>query len=621
MVIVFVIDNYISKTDGTNISAQRLREELIRMGHTVRVLTIGPAEDGAAGGEPAGREHGIYGLQERYIPLVSWVAKKSNMRFAKFNRKIAEEALTGADIVHLYFPFGLERKCLALAKKMGIPASAAFHCQMENITYNIGLGWCGFAAAVLYRAFKFMFYKKVENLHCPSPFIAIELKRHKYNARLHVISNGVSEYFKPEKKTTISAIPKDGTINVLMTGRLAPEKRQDLVINAVKHSKYRDRIQLYFAGKGPAAKKYASLAADLPIPARFEFLSQTELRDLIRKADIYVHASDIEIEGISCIEAIACGKVPIISDSEKSATSQFALDERSIFRHGNYFDLRDKLDYWIEHPEERERMGREYAHLGGYYSVNFSARRMVQLFRDAIFDFRSKEMIKRGKNIKKYAKKVNRRPSVNESLGFVMYYFFAAPLLTLFHWAFFGLKVKNKKVLRKIRKTGAITVCNHVHHLDSSICALSLFPRKPIIVSLPSNFNLKVAGFFVEMLGAVPVPQTQHETQAFIYTVSRALRQGRLVHLFPEGDRTQYGTELREFKRGAFYLAVDAQIPIVPMKIVYRDPSGLRKIFKKHPCLTLVLGDPIYPNNYMLKNEAITDMLKRTEDVMHSLAV
>jgi 1-acyl-sn-glycerol-3-phosphate acyltransferase len=619
MVIVFVIDNYLSKTDGTNISAHRLRDELTRLGHTVRVLTIGAEYGHTAGSEPADKEHGIYGLREYYIPLVSWVSRKSNMRFARFDRKIAEEAFTGADIVHLYFPFGLERRCLALAKKMEIPVSAAFHCQMENITYNIGLGWFGFAASFLYRVFKFMFYKKVENLHCPSTFIAAELKRHKYNARLHVISNGVSEYFKPKKEEAVSG--QDGIINVLMTGRLAPEKRQDLIINAVKHSKYRDRIQLYFAGKGPAAKKYLSLAADLPIQPQFGFLPPAELRDLIYKADVYVHVADIEIEGISCIEAIACGKVPIISDSGKSATSQFALDTRSIFKHGNYLDLRDKLDYWIEHPEEREKMGREYARLGKYYNIDFSARKMAQLFRDAVFDFRSKEMIKRGKNIKQYANKVTRGVSVNECLGFLMYYFFAAPVLTLFHWAFFGLKVKNKKVLKKIRKTGAVTICNHVHHLDSSICALSLFPRKPMIVSLPSNFGLKVAGFFVEMLGAVPIPLTQHETQAFMYTVSRALRQGRLVHLFPEGDRSQYGTELREFKRGAFYLAVDAQIPIVPMKIVYRKPSGLHKIFKKRPCLTLVLGDPIYPNNYMLKNEAITDILKRAEDVMHNLAV
>ena len=34
-------------------------------------------------------------------------------------------------------------------------------------------------------------------------------------------------------------------------GRLSKEKRQDVIINALKYSKYGDRIQLVFAGKGP----------------------------------------------------------------------------------------------------------------------------------------------------------------------------------------------------------------------------------------------------------------------------------------------------------------------------------------------------------------------------------
>jgi glycosyltransferase involved in cell wall biosynthesis len=168
-----------------------------------------------------------------------------------------------------------------------------------------------------------------------------------------------------------------------MIGRLAPEKRQDLVINAVKHSKYRDKIQLYFAGKGASQKKYEALAAGLPHPPVFEFLSQDKLLNLIQKTDIYIHASDIEIEGMSCIEAISCGKVPIISDSKKSATSQFALDERSRFKQGDYLDLRDKLDYWIEHPEEREKMSKEYVNLGKSYNIGFSAEKMIQMFEAA----------------------------------------------------------------------------------------------------------------------------------------------------------------------------------------------------------------------------------------------
>jgi glycosyltransferase involved in cell wall biosynthesis len=369
MVVVFVIDNFLSKTDGTNISAQRFREELIKQGHTVRVIAI----------DVEGPD--MYSLKEHYVPIATPVAKRSNMRFAKFDETVAARALEGADIVHLFFPFKVERKTFLLAKKKGIPVCGAFHCQPENVTYNIGLKKFGFIAGIVYWVFKIWLYGKLGNIHCPSEFLARELKKHNYKARLHVISNGVSSHFKPAGQP---ARRKDDKINVLMIGRLSPEKRQDLIINAVKHSRHRDKIQLYFAGSGPSKKRYEALAAGLPNPPVFEFLPQERLLELIQKTDIYIHASDIEIEGMSCIEAFSCGKVPVISNSKKSATSQFALDERSLFKKGDYLDLRDKLDYWIEHPEERKKMEKQYAKLGESYAIGFSAQKMIRMFEGAI---------------------------------------------------------------------------------------------------------------------------------------------------------------------------------------------------------------------------------------------
>ena len=49
------------------------------------------------------------------------------------------EAFEGADVVHFYLPFQLEKKGRKIAKGMGIPCTAAFHLQPENITYNCGL--------------------------------------------------------------------------------------------------------------------------------------------------------------------------------------------------------------------------------------------------------------------------------------------------------------------------------------------------------------------------------------------------------------------------------------------------------------------------------------------------
>ena len=68
--------------------------------------------------------------------------------------------------------------------------------------------------------------------------------------------------------------------------------------------------------------------------------------------DLYCHPAEIEAEAISCIEAIACGKVPIIANSPRCATKAFAVDERSLFKVNDSKDLARKIDHFIEHPEE-----------------------------------------------------------------------------------------------------------------------------------------------------------------------------------------------------------------------------------------------------------------------------
>jgi glycosyltransferase involved in cell wall biosynthesis len=373
MTIVFVEDNYQHEANGTSVSTHRFREELLKLGHTVRVVAIG-----VEGPD-------MYGLKEHRVPIVSAVARKNNMHFAKFDKKIITGAFTGADLVHLIFPWQVERKCLRLAHEMGIPVSAAFHCQPENITYNMKIKLLGAVNHFIYFLFRVWLYRNVEHIHCPSNFAAAELTKHKYRARFHIISNGILDVFKPAEKP---AEKNDDHIHVLMIGRLAEEKRQDLIIKAVKHSKYQDRIQLHFVGRGPMYKRYLRMSKDLPLPPLFEiqFIPQEQLLDLIYKTDIYVHASEAELECIACLEAISCGKVPIISDAEKSAASQFALDEKSLFKKGSYLDLRDKLDYWIEQPEERVRKGKKYEAMGKMYRINHSVEKILKMFEDTIKD-------------------------------------------------------------------------------------------------------------------------------------------------------------------------------------------------------------------------------------------
>jgi glycosyltransferase involved in cell wall biosynthesis/1-acyl-sn-glycerol-3-phosphate acyltransferase len=604
MVIVFVEDNYKNLTDGTSISAYRFRNELIKRGHTVRVLAV----------DVSGED--MYGLEEHHVPLVSEVASKNHQHFAKYDEKIVRRAFEGADIVHIFFPWQIARKCYRLAREMGIPVSGAFHCQPENVTYNMMIPYFEPANIFVYFLFKFWFYRKVDNIHCPSLFTSRELQKHGYHARLHAISNGVSDAFRPPDKP----VQKTGDrIRLLMIGRIAEEKRQDLIINAVNISKYRDKIEIFFAGQGPMQKRFTRYARKLPNKPRFEFVSQERLLDIIYNTDIYIHASDAETEGISCLEAISCGKVPIISDSKKSAASQFSLDGRSLFKRGSYRDLCKKLEYWIEHPDERKRMETEYIELGKKYHISYSIDKIEKMFDDTIKGYRTEKMIRKDAELRKYYNRVRRGNRVKEFFCST-FYFIAIIFLAIINRVFFGLKIKNRKALKKIKKTGAITICNHVHQMDCTACAVAFGWRRLLFVSLPSNFKLGVAGIFVDILGSVPTPSGPKETQIFIQTLSKMLRKGRIAHFYPEGERKNYDTEIRDFNRGPFYLAVDAQKPVVPIRIVFRKPDGVWKLFRKKPCFTLVVGDPVYPDTLLSPKAAIEDIQIRARKSMIALS-
>ena len=238
----------------------------------------------------------------------------------------------------------------------------------------------------VYNRFRDTFFNRFTHIHCPSNMIANQLRQHGYTARLHVISNGISPeyiYGKREKEPWMQ-----GLFNVLMVGRYAGEKRQDELIDACAKSRHAREIQVILAGKGPLEKKYRRLAEKLPNPIVMEFYEPARLLEILHMADLYVHTSDAEIEAMSCMEAFACGLVPVIADSPRSATPQFALDERSLFPAGDTDALAQRIDWWIEHPEERQAMERRYAEHARQYSLEESIRQTEEMFRQAIAEQR-----------------------------------------------------------------------------------------------------------------------------------------------------------------------------------------------------------------------------------------
>ena len=379
MKILLVIDTYDTNNNGTSISAQRFAAVLREHGNEVRILTTG---------EPAPDK---FVLKEFKVPLFNDLIHSQGFQFAQVDLDIIREAVAWADIVHCMMPFALETATKLIADQMHKPSTAAFHIQPENMTSSIGLGKAEWLNDRFYYTFRFLLYQHFNHIHVPSQFMADELVKRGYKAKIHVISNGIDPDFiaagqrkLSDRGNCLTSRSDSGHITITMVGRLSGEKRQDVIINAVPFSKYADRIQLVFAGKGPKYDEYVELGKQLPNPPQFVFLSKPELIDLLLHTDLYVHASDMESEAISCIEAFATGLVPVIANSEDSATPQFALDGRSLFAPGRPKDLARAIDWWLDHPDEKAKMEREYAEAAKKYDIDTSVRLCEQMFREAI---------------------------------------------------------------------------------------------------------------------------------------------------------------------------------------------------------------------------------------------
>ena len=374
MKILFVLECANKMTNGTSATCVRFADELRKRGHEVKILGVGD--------ENTKDDPNYIGLKNFHFPFFQCLIEKEGFNFGHIDYEILYKVVEWADIVHYFLPFKLANKTRLIAQALHKPVTGAFHMQPQNITCALGFGTKAWPNNILYKAFNTYIYENTKRIHCPSEMIATTLKNHGYSRNeYHVISNGVSDFFHPieiRKPEELS-----GKFIVTMVGRLADEKRQDLIIKAVAKSRYNEYIQIILCGAGQNKKKYERLAKKVKLanPLIIKFCKREELREVLNYTDLYVHASTYEIEGISCIEAFACGAVPVVSDSDESATKSFSLnDKECVFKAGDADSLCDRIDFMYQNRQEKRQLSSRYLE----FSKEFALPRMVDAMEEML---------------------------------------------------------------------------------------------------------------------------------------------------------------------------------------------------------------------------------------------
>ena len=86
---------------------------------------------------------------------------------------------------------------------------------------------------------------------------------------------------------------------------------------------------------------------------------------------------------MSCMEAFACGCVPVISDASLSSTKAYALTGHNIFSHANAADLAAKLDWLYENRSDLAALSRQYIEYAQGLGVRGCAEKVLAMMREA----------------------------------------------------------------------------------------------------------------------------------------------------------------------------------------------------------------------------------------------
>lgn len=148
-----------------------------------------------------------------------------------------------------------------------------------------------------------------------------------------------------------------------------------------------------------------------------------------------------------------------------------------------------------------------------------------------------------------------------------------------------------------------ILVSNHQSWFDVFALAAAL-PVPFSFVGKKELSRIPFLGHAWEKVGHVAIDRGDHQAALESLTaVDRQIRDGgRTIIMFPEGTRSPTG-RLRRFKKGAFVMAVKAQVPVLPVAVV-----GSRKVMRKGSWkispgrVTIRVGRPIHTTGLTLKD-------------------
>ena len=381
-------DTYTPDINGVVSSIVTLQKELEKNGHDVYVIT----NHKAMTMKKEGNVLRLPGLELKWL----YGYKLSTPYHFSARDEIMKMNL---DVIHVHTEFGVGMFGRIVAKYLNIPVVTTYHTMYEDYTHYVNrfeIDEVDKITKKMVSTFSKSISDSAQAVISPSEKTKETLIKYGVKTPIYVIPTGLNfdkfnpdhvDYEKVKKIRETYGIKEDDRL-IVFVGRIAPEKSIEIPIEGFRYIED-PSIKFMIVGGGPQLKELQELVKRYQLENKVVFTDKVPAEEVpayYACADCFVSASLTETQGMTYLEALACG-LPVFARYDE-VIKDLVIDGDSGFIFETPQEFADKLTGFM-HLSEEER--HEYSKRALNKVVKYDAKvfcsKVLSVYYQAIDDF------------------------------------------------------------------------------------------------------------------------------------------------------------------------------------------------------------------------------------------
>ena len=381
-------DTYTPDINGVVSSIVTLQRELEKNGHDVYVIT----NHKAMTMKKEGNVLRLPGLELKWL----YGYKLSTPYHFSARDEIKNMHL---DVIHVHTEFGVGMFGRIVAKYLNIPVVTTYHTMYEDYTHYVNRFEIDEVDKVTKKVVS-TFYRSISDsaqaVISPSEKTKETLLKYGVKTPIYVIPTGLNfDKFHPDNidPQQVQAIREQYGIHederlIVFVGRIAQEKSIEIPIEGFRYVKD-PKIKLMIVGGGPQLEELQEMVKRYHLEQQVIFTDKKlpeEVPAYYACADCFVSASLTETQGMTYIEALACG-LPVFARYD-DVLKDLVIEEDSGFLFETGQEFADKLtDFMHRSDEERKAFSKRALEKIVKYDSKVFYSKVLSVYYQAINDF------------------------------------------------------------------------------------------------------------------------------------------------------------------------------------------------------------------------------------------